>query len=408
MLITQREFVTRARSKSFIIITLLMPLLIVAMYVGPLMLSQIKDSEAKTVGVCDQTGLYMSDFVSTEQFRFVECGPADNDSQLIAKILITDTLSKSPSAIKLSFAGEPNIALSRYVEGVINARIYQDKIDNSGIEGIQQLLRDLNERVDIQTVKVDAQGQEESTSTTASVISSFLFTTLIFMFVTIYGAMVMQSVLEEKTSRIVEIMVSSVKPFQLMLGKILGIFLLGLLQISFWGLMYVVIMGVVSAMFPEGSAQHGIVESISATVNTLPMGEMVGMFLVYFVGGFLLFASIYAAVGASVNSMEEAQPFYMPIMLLMMFGFYAGIYSVENTDGPLAFWCSMIPITSPIVMMVRIPFGVPLWQELVSLAVLYVSALAVLWLGAKIYRIGILMYGKKPTIREIIKWISYK
>ncbi len=408
MLITQREFVTRARSKSFIIITLLMPLLIVALYMGPLMLSQIKDTDAKVVGVCDQTGLYVSDFVSNEQFRFVECGPSDTDPDMVARILITDTLSKSPSAIKLSYNGEPNIALSRYVEGVINARIYQDKIDNSGIEGIQQLLSDLSERVSVQTVKVDSDGQEEEASAAASVVSSFLFSMLIFMFVTIYGAMVMQSVLEEKTSRIVEIMVSSVKPFQLMLGKILGIFLLGLMQIAFWGLMCLVIVGVVSAMFSEGSAQYGIVQGISATISSLPVGEMVGMFLVYFVGGFMLFASIYAAVGASVNSMEEAQPFYMPIMLLMMFGFYAGIYSVENTDGPLAFWCSMIPITSPIVMMVRIPFGVPLWQELVSLVVLYVSALAVLWLAAKIYRIGILMYGKKPTIREIIKWISYK
>lgn len=408
LLITQREFLNRAKSKSFIIITLLMPFLIAAIYIAPLALSQIKTSETKTVGLADQTGLYLQDFADTGEFKFVECSADDFASQLTAKIIISDTLSVNSKAIKISYTGEPDIALNKYVESLLNARIYRDKLESFGNPEIYSMMNRLRDRIELQTVKVDESGEEHATNSMANMIAGMLLTTMIFMFVIIYGNMVMQSVLEEKTSRIVEIMVSSVKPFQLMLGKIMGIFLLGLLQIGFWISMYLLIVAAISAAVGDNSHARGILDSISATIQALPLAEMAVMFIAFFIGGYLLFASIFAAVGSSVNSQEEAQQFYTPLVLITGFGFYAGVYSVENTSGPLAFWGSMFPITSPMVMMVRIPFGVPVWQEITSLGILYLSALGMLWLAAKIYRIGILMYGKKPTLKEILKWINFK
>lgn len=239
-----------------------------------------------------------------------------------------------------------------------------------------------------------------------------------------YGGVVMQSVMEEKTNRIVELMVSSVKPFQLMMGKIVGVALVGFVQLIIWGVMLAVILSVCSAVFgvapspvddptmavaaqqmqnmPSESA-----EIVSAITN-LPFAELGVMFVLYFIGGYLLYASFFAAVGASVNAQEDSSQFIMPVVLIMVFGLYAAMYSIENTDGPLAFWASIFPLTSPIVMMVRIPFGVPWWQELLSLGILFSTVLLFVWMSAKIYRVGILMYGKKPSLKEMVKWIRYR
>jgi len=236
--------------------------------------------------------------------------------------------------------------------------------------------------------------------------------------------MVMQSVMEEKTNRIVELMVSSVKPFQLMMGKIIGVALVGLLQLLIWGILLTILIGICGSLWSpsltpdvadpmmNGVAVTPVVptetaELMSGILN-LPYFELVLMFCLYFVGGYLLYAAFFAAVGASVNAQEDSSQFVMPVVLIMIFGLYAGMYSVENTNGPLAFWASMFPLTSPIVMMVRIPFGVPLWQEVLSLGILFATCLAFVWLSGRIYRVGILLYGKKPNLREMLRWIRYK
>ena len=250
------------------------------------------------------------------------------------------------------------------------------------------------------------------------------------MFIIMYGAMVMQGVMEEKTNRIIEVMVSSVKPFDLMMGKIIGIGFVGLTQVFLWGVLSTILISV--SMFAFGGSispnelataqmtANGMPDTIAAVqstgaesqimeiINTINFGQIGIFFIIYFVGGYLLYSSLFAAIGSALDQQEDAQQFMTPMMILMVFALYAGIYSMENPDGPLAFWCSMIPFTSPIVMMVRLPFDIPVWQELLSVGLLYITAIFITWTSAKIYRIGILMYGKKPSIKEMIKWTKYK
>ena len=234
----------------------------------------------------------------------------------------------------------------------------------------------------------------------------------------------MQGVMEEKTNRIVEVMVSSVRPFDLMMGKIIGIGFVGLTQVFLWGIITMVLIIIGGIMFsPDGAAMQaeasmkmmeaGAMSSpagneIMQIIHSINLADIAISFVVYFIGGYLLYASLFAAIGSAVDNQEDSQQFMTPIMILMLFAFYAGIYSMENPDGPLAFWCSMIPLTSPVVMMIRVPFEIPLWQELISVVLLYALALGIVWLSAKIYRVGILMYGKKPSIKEMVKWIKYK
>jgi ABC-2 type transport system permease protein len=230
------------------------------------------------------------------------------------------------------------------------------------------------------------------------------FTTLIYMFIFVYGAMVMQGVMEEKTNRIIEVMVSSVKPFDLMMGKLIGIGLVGLTQFGLWG---AVIGGV--SLFGT-TLLSGIGGSSEIIVNFLTTGNLLELclyFILFFIGGYLIYASLFAAIGAMVNSQEDTQQYMMPITILILFAFYAGFYSAQNPDGPLAFWTSLIPLTSPIVMMTRLPYGVPLWQLCLSIALLAITVILIIRLAAKIYRVGILMYGKKPTYAEIVKWLKY-
>jgi ABC-2 type transport system permease protein len=248
----------------------------------------------------------------------------------------------------------------------------------------------------------------------------------IYMFILSYGGMVMSSVVEEKANRIVEVMVSSIKPWQLMAGKMIGTALVGLFQFLIWGLMITSLFMIATGLLgisqspatamPSGM-DAGQIQSIVGqdsgleflqVLQGMPIAEIIVLFVLYFIGGYLLFASIFSAIGASVNEQEDTQQFMMPVILIFIFALYAGMFSMQNPDGPLAIWCSYIPFTSPIVMMVRIPFQIPLWQIALSLLILYGSAIAILLLSSKIYRVGILMYGKKPTFRDMIRWLRFK
>ncbi|MCK9342790.1 MAG: ABC transporter permease, partial [Massilibacteroides sp.] len=228
---------------------------------------------------------------------------------------------------------------------------------------------------------------------------------------------------EEKTSRIIEILVSSVKPFQLMLGKIIGIGFVGLTQLFLWGIMVFALMGgigfffgidtgIMTASNPMAIAGPMTIQpeasQMISTLSTINWSSILSCFVLFFIGGYLLYSSFFAAVGSAVESQEDTGQFMMPVTLLLVFALYAGIYSIENPDGPLAFWCSLIPLTSPIVMMIRLPFDVPTWQIGLSLVILFGTALGNIWISGRIYRIGILMYGKKSSIKEILKWIRYK
>ena len=432
-IIIQREFMTRVKKKSFILLTILMPFIFAALIMVPLMLATIQGDEQKTVMVVDKTGRYVGSLKSTANYAFVPT--ADNkdefyteDSEVEAVVQITADLAKNPKAVTIYSPREVKAELLSYVETCLGEQVRREKLSAYNIPELETIIADIQTDFHVATVKRNAEGDETSSNTYIAMTAGFIFTFLIYMFVMSYGGMVMQSVMEEKTNRIVELMVSSVKPFQLMMGKIIGVALVGFVQLAIWGVMLSIILVVCGSVFGLSTAPAapavagadaqmaamaqqaggGEAAEIMSALMGLPYAELGIMFVLYFVGGYLLYASFFADVGASINAQEDSSQFIMPVVLIMVFGLYAAMYSAENTNGPLAFWASMFPLTSPIVMMVRIPFGVPWWEEVLSLGLLFATSMAFVWISARIYRVGILMYGKKPSLHEMLKWVRWR
>ncbi len=428
LIIIQREFLKRVRTKGFIILTITMPFIMAALVFVPLWLSSIENDEQQKVAVIDPTGVYAKALKASKSFAFsaqpvITEEMRSEDSPYDAVVAISGDLVKNNGKVTIYSHKEIPGNLLDYIQSKLNETVQKQKLEATGIAGLDKIIDDVQRDVNMRTVKWSKEGDEQASSTYVAIIVGGIFTLLIYIFVITYGGMVMQSVIEEKTNRIIELLVSSVKPFQLMMGKIIGVMLVGIAQMALWGVMLSIIMTVASVGFGVSQAQsiaagqpmpsptmnmsQDTQELLTAIVN-LPYAEIGLMFIIMFVGGYLLYSSFFAATGASINEQEDANQFVVPITMITLFGLYAAMYSIENTDGPLAFWASLFPLTSPIVMMIRIPFGVPLWQELLSIALLYASAFLMIWIGGKIYRVGILMYGKKPSIKEIIKWMRYK
>lgn len=412
-----------------------MPFIFAALVFVPIWLSSIKDDDQKVVAVADKTGKYLANLKSDATYRFEPITDPDNNAYYTdttayeAVIDIRTDLAKNPKGVAIYARNEVPAGLLSYVSNVLNEQVRHDKLTATGIAGLDKIIDDVQTEITIPTMKRNAEGDTTSSNTDIAIAAGFIFTFLIYMFVMSYGGMVMQSVMEEKTNRIVELMVSSVKPFQLMMGKIVGIAFVGFLQLAIWGIMLAVILTATGMIFGLSTAELSQTSSMSAmgmqavpamnampsesqqifsALVNLPYAELGICFVLYFIGGYLLYASFFAAIGASVNEQEDSSQFMMPVVLIMIFGIYAAMGSAENTNGPLAFWASMFPLTSPIVMMVRIPFNVPLWQELLSLAILFATSFFFVWCSARIYRVGILMYGKKPSLKEMLKWMKYK
>lgn len=428
LIIIQREFLKRVRTKGFIILTITMPFIMAALVFVPLWLSSIENDEQQKVAVIDPTGVYAKALKASKSFAFsaqpvITEEMRSEDSPYDAVVAISGDLVKNNGKVTIYSHKEIPGNMLDYIQSKLNETVQKQKLDATGIAGLDKIIDDVQRDVNMKTVKWSKEGDEQASSTYVAIIVGGIFTLLIYIFVITYGGMVMQSVIEEKTNRIMELLVSSVKPFQLMMGKIIGVMLVGIAQMALWGVILSIIMTVASVGFGVSQAQsiaagqpmpsptmnmsQDTQELLTAIVN-LPYAEIGLMFIIMFVGGYLLYSSFFAATGASINEQEDANQFVVPITMITLFGLYAAMYSIENTDGPLAFWASLFPLTSPIVMMIRIPFGVPLWQELLSIALLYASAFLMIWIGGKIYRVGILMYGKKPSIKEIIKWMRYK
>lgn len=428
LIIIQREFLKRVRTKGFIILTIIMPFIMAALVFVPLWLSSIENDEQQKVAVIDPTGVYAKALKTSKSFAFsaqpvITEEMRSEDSPYDAVVAISGDLVKNNGKVTIYSHKEIPGNMLDYIQSKLNETVQKQKLEATGIAGLDKIIDDVQRDVNMKTVKWSKEGDEQASSTYVAIIVGGIFTLLIYIFVITYGGMVMQSVIEEKTNRIIELLVSSVKPFQLMMGKIIGVMLVGIAQMALWGVMLSIIMTVASVGFGVSQAQsiaagqpmpsptmnmsQDTQELLTAIVN-LPYAEIGLMFIIMFVGGYLLYSSFFAATGASINEQEDANQFVVPITMITLFGLYAAMYSIENTDGPLAFWASLFPLTSPIVMMIRIPFGVPLWQELLSIALLYASAFLMIWIGGKIYRVGILMYGKKPSIKEIIKWMRYK
>ena len=408
-----------------------MPLLMVALSVIPFWLSTLNEGGVKKIAVIDNTGIYAPLLQSTDNYDFQVIGSnkaKELESQLgkeyYAILQITGDLNKNPQAVSITSEKQTPQDLQSHIKRTLNEKVTQQKLDEltaSGEVDAQAINRvrsivESGSNVSLKTLRLGDDGSVSESSTELSTIIGMIFTILIYMFILMYGNMVMQAVLEEKKSRIVEVMVSSVKPVNLLIGKVVGIGLVGITQLIIWGILLGVLFSGLSFFIasPDQAAamsadmgdfnMEGLVTSIMG-VNWFEIGIF---FLIFFIGGYVMYASIFAMFASAVDSDEDTSQFMTPVTLLIMFAFFAGFYSVSNPDGPLAFWTSLIPFTSPIVMMVRIPFGIPIWQKVLSVVLLYGTFILISIFAAKIYRVGILMYGKKPTIKEMLKWVKYK
>ncbi len=454
-LIISREYRNRVAKKSFLLLTFLTPVLMAALIVTPIFLASIKDDEERVVAVVDQTGLYGEFFeglksdecsfevIKEQGARSSEQGIgnreqgvggnfefSDFSSQLLsdysAFVIISDDLSVNSNALMMYSQKQVPSSIRRFIESSLEDYIEEQTLASYNIPKLKEMISEAKVDVKVTTYKLSEDGVTTSDSDIASVIG-MLTTMLIYMFIFVSGAQVMNSVVQEKVNRIVEVMVCSVRPWELMWGKIVAVGLTCLTQMALWVVLTLLIVGVamgvmdislessqmampnaqqLADMSGQGLNSQFDSQYISSLLS-IDWGFVLMMFVVYFIGGYLLYSSLFAAIGASVDNEADTSQFMMPITIIVLFALYAGIYSAENPDGPLAFWCSMIPFTSPMVMMVRVPFDVPMWQLGLSLGLLALTIVGTVWLSAKIYRVGILMYGKKPTVKEIIKWIKY-
>lgn len=431
-LIIKRECLTRVKKKSFIILTLLMPLLMVAMSLLPLWLSTLNESGVKSIAVIDNTGIYAPLLKSTDKYLFQTIDSSERESsegmlgkEIFAILQINDDLSKRPTGISILSEKQVPADMQLMIERVLNEKVVQQKLDELTNEGsvdagavaqVRSILKE-GSSVSLKTMRISGDGNISESSTEIATVVGMVFTLLIYMFILMYGSMVMQSVLEEKKSRIVEIMVSTVKPVDLLTGKIIGVGLVGITQLVVWGVLASGLMALVSLfitmpdqaalMATQGMPDVDIAKMMDTilSVNWLEIGFY---FVIFFIGGYILYASIFAMFASAVDSDEDVSQFTFPVTMIIVFALFAGIYSAGNPDGPLAFWASLFPFTSPIVMMVRLPFGIPLWEKILSVALLYGTFILISHFAAKIYRVGILMYGKKVTFKEMFKWIRYK
>ena len=400
-------------------------------------LGSIKDDKIKKIVVVDRSDLYKNVLKNNESYEFqfsdqtVDELKAEKEgkSEFAALLYIAKDLSIDSTAAVMYSEKQVNLELKSYVSGLLNSYIEDQKLASYNIPNLKEMVEKSSTKIDLKTIKWSEDGKDKEGSAELAIIIGMFTAFIIYMFIVIYGAQVMSGVVQEKTNRIVEVIISSVKPFELMMGKIIGIAMVGLTQFFMWILLTAVILFGLSTVFAKDldpSTLQNMQELSQKTTQAMPTQAMptefqelmialngldyvqiITLFIVYFLAGYLLYASLFAAVGSAVDNETDTNQFTMPIMIPIIFAIYAGIFAAENPDGPLAFWCSMVPFTSPIVMMVRLPFGVPAWQLALSISILILSFIGSTWVAAKIYRTGILMYGKKVTWKEMLKWVKY-
>ncbi len=432
-LIIAREYMSIVGRKSFILMTLGMPLLFIIIGAVPMLLGYLNDKGSPTqlISVVDETGRYGAALHSDEMYTYVieEGMTATSAHEFYQKsgdgidaMVIIPRDVDSTGMVNILSKGTITPALVTTVRSAIADTIESAHLASMGIPNLQEMVDKAHVNVDVRSIKLSEEGEQESSTDIAMSLGLFL-SLFTYMFVLMYGAMIMNSVIEEKTNRIVEVVVSSCRPFQLMLGKIIGVGLVGLTQMAIWIVMLVVvtmvagsvlgISGVASgSITPEtmaaagAAAEQGFMDGFMRELYSINFAPIILYFILYFLGGYLLYSSLFAGLGSAVDQPSDSSQFMTPVMLIMIIALYAGIFCMENPSGPTAVWCSIIPFTSPVVMMVRIPFGVPAWQMLLSLVLLFGTALGITWIAARIYRRGILHYGKKASFGDLFKWIK--
>ena len=434
-LIIQREFNERVRKKSFFLSTLITPLMMVALMAAPALIMKYSRGEQKRIAVIDDSGLVAPRLENNEEILFETTDLAPDQARkrltdLFGILCIGGDILENPANVRLYANASPSLSLENQITAQIEKILETEKLKAYNIEELDRILAEVKTTVTLQTFRNDKspEGDSQAQSSAAATATGYVLGFILYMFLMIYGSMVMQSVIEEKNSRVLEVMVSSVRPFDLMMGKILGVAAVAVVQILIWGVLVLAVGGLViprlipaEAMAGIQAMQQGIPDAASMNgldpemlqtmaVMTDPgyLLKLFGCLLLFVFGGYLLYSAMFAAVGSAVDNIQDASQLQLPITLPIVLALLMMLAVIEDPNSQLAFWFSIIPFTSPVVMMARIPYGIPLWEILLSLALLYASFVGMVWLAAKIYRVGIFMYGKKPTLKELLKWMRYK
>ena len=435
-LIIMREFKERVYKKSFIITTLLMPLLLALVSVAPTLIMLFAKGDTKQISVIDNSGIVASRLESNEEVNFVVLEGGDLQQELknslekeeFGVLYIGQDIVENPNNIQLYTNASSSMLLEDNIADQVEQIVKNERLKQYNLENLQQILDKVE--VDI-TLSTFRNGEDEQSSASSSFASSMLGIVLgfvLYFFLVIYGSIVMQSIIEEKNSRILEVLVSTVRPFDMMMGKILGVAAVAATQIVVWGVLIIAmsaflipavlpddIMSSVEAMqsgadvtaMAASGIDTGMVTAMASMMDTGYIAQIVGLLLLFMVGGFLLYAAMYAAVGASVDEAQDAQQLTTPITIPIIFAFLILTMVMNDPNSPIVVWCSMIPFTSPIVMMGRIPSGIPTWEIILSLVLLYSTFVVMVWVAGKIYRVGIFMHGKKPSFKDLYRWLKY-
>lgn len=411
-----------------------------------------RTNETKTVAVIDESGLFYQKFKNSDNIKFhdlvsdIQSAKANfTKSGDYALLYIPKTEVTLPSNAILYSENNVTLSVSSYIKNVMTRQIEELKLgarlkdlqkDEKSPVNVDDILRSIKTTVDINTMKIGEDGKESKSYTEVSMILGMFAGILIYFFIFLFGSQVMRGVIEEKTSRIVEVIISSVKPFQLMMGKIIGVGLVGLTQFLLWviltfGIVTVVTTTLTKKTGSESATQNFLQQNPSVNaaqldlpdtlkkgsssdmnealeaINSIDFPVMIGSFLFFFIFGYLMYAALFAAIGGAVDSESDTQQFMLPITIPLILAIIMAQFVIQNPEGPVSFWMSIIPLTSPVIMMIRIPFGVPVWEVILSMVFLVLGFLGTTWLAAKIYRTGILMYGKKINYKELWKWIRY-
>ena len=436
LLIVQREYNERVRKKSFIITTLLMPLLMLALVTVPALIMMFASGDEKQVAVIDRSGIIFEQLHSSELLRFERVDLSTEEARRTLSdhygvLYIGEDVVQNASSLRLYVNGSSSIEVEQTLRDQIAQIIEGEKLKQYHIENLDKILKEIHTEVSIQVFRNDF-SQEEDTEAGSSIIASglgYFLGFLLYTFLLMYGQMVMQAVIEEKSSRVLEVLVSSIRPFELMLGKILGVASVALTQIVIWtAMLFVIVVFVVPMVMPqeivgglqlmqEGAALNAaqlqgmdpdLLQALATVTNTGYLMKIFGLVALFLVGGFLFYSAIFAAIGSAVESVQDAAQLQTPVIIPFILALMIMLVVIKDPTSQLAFWTSIIPFTSPIVMIARVPYEIPMWEVILSLVLLYGSMILMVWLSGKIYRVGIFMYGKKPTLKEIIKWMNYK
>lgn len=449
-IIIRREYLTRVKKKSFLVTTFVVPVLMAALCVVPMLLMLNSKEETKTVAVVDRSGIVMPYMQSNEVLRYVDMSdmPLDSVKAHLKDYNLDAVLGISPidaqKSVTADFTSLKPIGMTttELMSGRIEEAVEAYRISTYNIDGLDQIMKDVKADIRINSYTIDSESGEEKVSDAGvNSILSMVLGIIIFLFITMFGGMVMSAVIEEKSSRVVEVLISSVRATELMFGKIIGIAAVALTQLLLWILLTGVLVSVgmgfiapkligdadpaalveqmsggVQAMegmnassdMMETLSQNSELGSVIATIQGINIGAIALYFIVFFILGYLLYASLFAAIGSAVENEGDSQQLQMPVTIPLMIGYIIALYAFNAPDSSLAVWGSLIPFTSPIVMLARIPFGVPGWQIALSIVLLLATTVAMAWLSAKIYKVGILMFGKKTTFKDLWKWLKMK